>query len=294
MKRIVSPRELAEAIGVSESSVKRWVDGGAIQASRTAGGHRRIAAGEAIRFIRESGSTLLDPEKLGLEDVASLRGSEPPKGEEAEALFVFLREGLTDRAGGLLVSLFLGGRSVAQIVDGPLRQSMARLGELWTHGRSGIFVEHRATSIAIHGLSRLRSLLTVADDAPCALGGAPSGDRHILPSLAVAAVLEEEGLRAINLGPETPLDIVRLAADEMRPDLVWLSASAVPEPAELSRGVEGLVEHLSERSVPLVIGGREADRLEIGRSPFLYHGASMAELGALVRGFRLAHRAASA
>ena len=43
---------LVDALGVSESSVKRWVDGGDLVAQRTAGGHRRIARGEALRFAR--------------------------------------------------------------------------------------------------------------------------------------------------------------------------------------------------------------------------------------------------
>jgi len=46
--RQLSPRELAEALGVSESSLKRWVDAGKIAASRTEGGHRR-KGGERAR-----------------------------------------------------------------------------------------------------------------------------------------------------------------------------------------------------------------------------------------------------
>lgn len=53
MKPLLSPRELAQAIGVSESSIKRWIDDGLIGATKTAGGHRRIAGSEAIRFVRE-------------------------------------------------------------------------------------------------------------------------------------------------------------------------------------------------------------------------------------------------
>ncbi|HEX9106572.1 MAG TPA: MerR family DNA-binding transcriptional regulator, partial [Longimicrobiales bacterium] len=48
----LSPRELAEAVGVSESSLKRWADRGVLAVERTAGGHRRIPLGEAVRFIR--------------------------------------------------------------------------------------------------------------------------------------------------------------------------------------------------------------------------------------------------
>ena len=74
MKPLLSPRELADAIGVSESSIKRWVDGGLIGATKTAGGHRRIPINEAVRFLRDRQSSLVKPEAIGLNDVASLLG----------------------------------------------------------------------------------------------------------------------------------------------------------------------------------------------------------------------------
>jgi MerR family transcriptional regulator, light-induced transcriptional regulator len=52
----LSPKALAAAIGVSESSLKRWADEGRLAAERTAGGHRRIAVAEAVRFVRRRGS----------------------------------------------------------------------------------------------------------------------------------------------------------------------------------------------------------------------------------------------
>src|SRR4051794_17870331 len=65
-KTLLTPKELADAIGASESSLRRWVDGGRLRISRTAGGHRRIPVEEAVRFIRETGATLVRPEMLGL------------------------------------------------------------------------------------------------------------------------------------------------------------------------------------------------------------------------------------
>jgi excisionase family DNA binding protein len=55
MQNTLSPRELAAAVGVSESSLKRWADEGRVKVARTAGGHRRIELAEAVRFIRQSG-----------------------------------------------------------------------------------------------------------------------------------------------------------------------------------------------------------------------------------------------
>ena len=59
MRHVLSPKELAQAIGVSESSLKRWADEGLLRATRTAGGHRRIPLAEAIRFLRDTQATLV-------------------------------------------------------------------------------------------------------------------------------------------------------------------------------------------------------------------------------------------
>ena len=72
--RLLSTRELADALGVSESSLKRWVDSGRISALRTEGGHRRIPLAEAMRFIRDTAAPIARPELLDLPE-ARARGT---------------------------------------------------------------------------------------------------------------------------------------------------------------------------------------------------------------------------
>ena len=289
MKDVLSPKEFAQAIGVSESSIKRWVDSGTIPASKTAGGHRRIARSEAVRFLRETKTPLLHPDILGLQDVSALGGDLPIGEDRGDTLFDFLQGGKAEHARGLIQSLYLNGRSIAQIIDGPVQTAMARLGELWFEGQEtvGVFKEHRATDIAIQALTRLRLLIPSREGSPVAVGGAPSGDPYLLPSLAAAAVLESRGLNAVNLGPETPLESLQLAAESMDASLVWLSVTSIEDRKKLQGQLVELVERIGDKGLPLVIGGQKADQLGLPDVPHLHVGTTMGELEALVKGLRL-------
>lgn len=284
MKPLLSPRELAHAIGVSESSIKRWIDDGLIGASKTAGGHRRIAGSEAIRFVRESRSILIRPDILGLRDLALVEKDIEAGDDDGELLFVYLKQGRAAEVNGLLLSLYLGGRSVAEIIDGPFQTALEKAGELWTKEESGIFWEHRATEIAIRAVAILRTLFSPADGALIALGGAPAGDPYILPSMSSAAVLESTGLRAENLGPDIPVESLARAVTTLRPSLVWLSISAVVDAEGLERQIGRLAQQLSDQGVRLVLGGRAVERVDLLPRPGLHIGASMRELEAFAKG----------
>ncbi len=259
MKTLLSPRELADAIGASESSLKRWTDGGLITAMRTAGGHRRIPLAEAIRFIRETSQPVVRPEILGLGDVEIMpRVVQAAPTDRAAALYAALSAGDMAKGRGLIVSMFLGGESVASICDGPVREAMQKIGELWRHDASGIYVEHRATDIVIHTFNTLRMLLASPDNsAPVAIGGAPARDPYLIPSLACAMCLASAGYREINLGPDTPLEAMARAAEHFGARFVWLAISATATtPPDLPQQVAGLAERLHPRGVPVVVGGR--------------------------------------
>jgi MerR family transcriptional regulator, light-induced transcriptional regulator len=157
VKPIISPRELAAAIGVSESSLKRWADDGVIQVTKTAGGHRRITIGEAIRFVRAVRAPLLRPDLLGLSDLSPLGDDIVSADRPVDRLLRYLREGKAREARALVLSAYLAGQSVAEIADGPIREAMEEIGKLWQHDPSGVYVEHRATDICVQAARRWAS-----------------------------------------------------------------------------------------------------------------------------------------
>lgn len=263
--RLLSPRELAHALGVSESSLKRWVDAGKITASRTDGGHRRIALPEAVRFIRETRTPLAHPEILDLPEIAAgQRGAQAG----ADTLLSHLERGDAMGARGWLVGRYLGGTSIAELADGPIRAALHALGELWHHDPRGVFVEHRATEACLDALGHLRAALAERAGSLVALGGAPEDDPYRVPTLLAAMVASEAGLRAINLGPDTPIPALQHAIAEHAPRLVWISATgklAPPRAAALARWIAGL-----PRELTVVVGGRSGRAIAAAHAAVRY------------------------
>jgi excisionase family DNA binding protein len=286
-KTLLTPKELAEVIGASESSLRRWVDSGSIRMSRTAGGHRRIPIAEAVRFIRESGATVVRPDLLGLEDVARAGGAGGIVAAvpDEQRLFEALAGGERKVAGGLIVSWYLAGRSLAEVFDGPVRGAMHRVGELWRHEARGILVEHRATEICAAAVERLRELMPAVDErAPLAVGGAPPGDPYVLPSRMAGLVLAEAGWRDVNFGANTPVELLAEEAVARAARVVWLSVSAKPAGKDARLGIERLAAGLAKRRIELVVGGSRAGDYDLASVANVKVIDSMAGLAAFARG----------
>jgi excisionase family DNA binding protein len=254
--RLLSPRQLAHALGVSESSLKRWVDAGKIAAARTDGGHRKIALAEAVRFIRETGAPLAHPELLDMPEIAvaqerALAGD--------DRLYSYLAAGDTMAARGWLLSRYLAGASIEELGDGPIKEAMHALGELWNHDDGGIFIEHRGTDICLQALAQLRNTFEPSPNAPIALGGAPEDDPYLLPTFLAATVIASAGMRAVNLGPDTPIAAMQAAVAHHAPKLVWISASS-PVPAQQAREIATWIATLPA-TLTVVVGGRESERI---------------------------------
>lgn len=291
--RLLSPRDLAGALGVSESSLKRWIDAGKITAARTDGGHRKISVAEALRFIRESGAPLAHPELLGMPEVAAAMAPNlGTGGDEANRLPTYLLNGDAVGARGWLLGRYLGGASIDALCDGPIREAMYALGEQWNHDHVGVFVEHRGTDACLQAISHLRamvepdvSLESGPDTRPLAVGCAPANDPYVIASFLAATVLASVGMRAVNLGPDTPAPALAAAVAHHKPRLVWLSVTA----KQSAQRVTELVETIEAMPAGLTVaigGGASAallDALRGKKRPRIRPCSTMADLVAVGR-----------
>ena len=289
--KYLSPKQLGQAIGVSESSLKRWIDDGLIEVTRTTGGHRRIDLAEAVRFVRQRGYTINDPTVLGLSAADDATGRADDS-QRADHFHELLETGKDKEFVSALTRLYLDGHTIAELIDGPVRESMRRIGELWHNNPDGVGIEHRATDICIRALGHMHSLIKVpADGAPLAVGGAPPGDMHLISSLCISLVLAEQGWREANLGANTPWDQLETVAVREKASLVWVSMTNDPQ-TDYRAALIDLAGKLASIPCQLVVGGRQLSepitRINAGN----FHAArSMAELVSFSRGLLAAHRA---
>ena len=276
-----SPRQIAEAVGLSESSIKRWADGGALAYIRTAGGHRRITQDEAVRFVRSQGLRVLKPDLLGLGDASVGPDASAPKdeGDEklTELLCTELRQNRPQAARHLLLRAFESGVPAWRLCDGPIQSCLSELGEAWRDDRDrGIVLEHAAVDVILQTLSQIRARLRgdlglrlsgiEQRRCPLAIGGAPSRDPYLLGSTMAATTLVEIGFEDLNLGPDTPLTSLTEAVASMRPTVAWLSSSGSgdhPRAADLAP----LMQACDQAGAVLFLGGRGFQRRPVMMPP---------------------------
>lgn len=212
-----------------------------------------------MRYIRDTRAAVLKPELLGLEIAPQEIGSE----SAAERMLQVLEEGHASSVIGLMQWLYASGMNVAELCDGPIASAMYKIGDRWPHDKRAIFVEHRATILCCRALNQLRLSIPEPDeDYPEAIGGAMSGDMYLLPTLIASLVTYEAGFNEINLGPNTPLDVLTDAVIDEAPHLVWLSiAEPFRSKSQLAEIIK-LAEVAWQHKTTFVIGGRQTGELE--------------------------------
>jgi excisionase family DNA binding protein len=276
-----SPTDVALALGISTSTVKRWVDEGVLPARKTVGGHRRILRADVLRLVREGNFPCLDLSRLDLP--ASTQDTDPAS--LSRRLLDGLREGDITQVRSVLHGAYAAGLPIELLGDAVIAPAMARLGHDWESGRIDVMHEHRATLLCTGVLHELRPALeaNAPRDRPIAVGGNPEGDHSLLASLLIQMILLDGGWDAINLGPDTPMASFRVALRELRPHLVWLSVGHLFDPQKFVNKYEAFYQEAEQGGVAVAVGGRAIEVSPRTMLPASFHGTNLTDLAAFAR-----------
>jgi MerR family transcriptional regulator, light-induced transcriptional regulator len=274
-------RQVADALGVSVSTIQRWVDAGAIEATRTMGKHRRVLLSSALEFARR--------ERFPVEGLLSLQGVSPVEdlpgpvggpsqsgrppvederavadleGPRVELLVDLLRQGRSREAAALIASVLGSGRGAAELADHLIRPVMERVGHGWMVGSWDVYQEHQASQVVIATLTNMVGRAAAQHpiaDRPLAIGAAPEGDIYCLPGLLAELVLREVGWDVRNLGANLPLKSLAVATTDYRPRLAFLSASHLIDRARFLHDYSYFYEAAAKAGTAIILGGRALD-----------------------------------
>ena len=284
--------QVAQALGVSVSTIKRWVDLGMIQAVRTAGKHRLIPYSEALRLARELGVS--ETNFLLMSNAAGGAELEDQIEQICELLEKMLRESRAEEARTLLRSMHASGWTGARLADQVIRPVMGRLGHSWKMGLLDVYEEREASHILTTSLVELAERVgkVESEDAPLALGASIEGDTYILSTLIGELVLRELGWRVRNFGMNVPLRSLANACLRYRPRLVFLSINYLVDEERFLREYRAFHEVATMIDVAVIVGGHALKPALRSRMVYASFGEQMAHLAEFAK--RLSVRSASA
>jgi MerR family transcriptional regulator, light-induced transcriptional regulator len=278
----ISTMQAANALGVSISTIKRWVDDGVLPAHRTAGGHRKLLRAEVLALARRG--DLPHSDLTGL-SVASI-GEEPL---DLKSISAALLDAVI-RGDGIEVSSLIGrvyhsGVAIETLSDQVIAPAMTKVGHDWETARIEVWHEHRGTQLVAAALYDLKDDLEARAERkrPVAIGGAPQGDPYLLATLLAQLALLDAGWEAVNLGPNTPLASLTSAMRELRPRLVWLSVSHLEKSVDFLRAYREFYHSAEHMGVAVAVGGQALVEPIRSAMPYTTYGDGLQHLAAFAR-----------
>lgn len=280
----LTPKKVALAIGVSESSMKRWCDRGLIDFHTTAGGHRRISQASVIEFLRSSDHKLVRSELLGLPE--GIRGEAMDLGIASKEYLAASLDNRVDDARKILFAAYLSGHKMAAIGDEIITPCFSEIGRQWQCDDLEVYRERRACELTVQLLAELKAILPAApENSPLAVGGAPERDVYSLPTMLIDMVLQENGWRTQSLGTMLPFSTLAAAAWEQKPRLFWITVSTIQDEAQFLASYEQFQRSLSPNTF-LVVGGNAITDSIRKQIQFSAYGDNLRQLETLAKTLR--------
>lgn len=246
---IISTKQVAQVLGVSEATVKRWSDAGTLRCFKTPGGHRKFRLRDVKAFLADQSQG----------EAPELRVAPPTQSlttEQAEARKLAL-DGDVDGLVSLVATHRLRGDSLATTFDHILAPAMADIGEGWAQGQISAAQEHIASNTVADMLARVRPLVerSARTERGRALVACLSGEQHDLAARMVALVLAAEGFRTSMLGANVPAGDLALMVAGHQPAILAVSASAASNPVSLKSDLALVASAAAASKVKLIVGG---------------------------------------
>lgn len=268
---IISTRQVAELLAVSEATVKRWADAGTLRCFRTPGGHRKFRMEDVADFLRDyqydSAGPLgsADPPPTAPANVTSIAPADriapnPPATIDPETVVQCRNGALSGDVDGLVSQIAqnrLRGLTLATIFDSIVTPALYDVGERWARGVLTVSQEHIAATTVIEALARTRPLIErTARNKGKIVFACPGEEQHDIAIRMAALLAHGLGFDTMLVGGRAPVADLALMITGERPRVVVVSASASTDPRIAAQELTPIVEAARNVGARIIAGGQ--------------------------------------
>jgi len=256
MKQSFSTKELAEMWDVSESTVKRWADAGALPCRKTVGGHRKFEMDDIVEFQSRCGlaKSQTHASESPCEFKHLVEAADYPA--LAERFKQAALAGQFNFVALLFKKLQEHGVSLPAISEEIICPALREIGELWRTGKIGVVDEHLAMVAIMEGLATLHiNAEPQTEPQRLAMVGCAEGELHQLAAMLVRDLLESQSWKVIYFSSPTPLFSFAEAVDRFKPQLVCISITMADNIERARRDYQDLRRAAERQHTQIILGG---------------------------------------
>jgi DNA-binding transcriptional MerR regulator len=273
-------QSVAEMTGVSAATLRAWERRYGLPAPRRSSSAYRLYSDrdvERIRRVRELCEAGMAPSEaarsvLATDDESAVAARVEADNDElaVQRILEAVDHFDPDRIeAAVKSSLFLG--PAVTLFERVFSPALVQLGERWAQGTVSVAQEHLAAEILGNTMRFLLRLVQPERARRQVVLACFADEEHTGPLYGVGLRLATWGVKSIVLGARTPPEAVRHMIDELRPDLIGLSATVVPPTERLHALLDGYAAACG--STPWMVGGIAAEAM---REPLEARGGHVA------------------
>ncbi|GGB24400.1 MULTISPECIES: MerR family transcriptional regulator [Flexivirga] len=258
--------EIAELTGVPAVTLRAWENRyGVVQPDRTASSYRQYDEHdlEILHRMRALVDSGVPPRRAAR--LAASPASQSPRslgsvpGAAIQDVTALARAGaaLDNDALRRVLDEAFAVTSIETAVDSWLVPSMHQVGRFWESGKLDVVSEHLVSAAVMRKLSALFD--TTPAHGPRVVVGLPATNRHELPALAFALLLQRLGTEVLYVGSDVPESCWTRLAEVWRPDAAVISVARDHDIAPANVAVRTLV---GAGIGTVYVGGSEAHHVD--------------------------------
>ncbi len=244
-----TPPQLADIFEVNESTIKRWIWNGQLEADKTIGGHYRISRDQLNAFLKRypqisKNSYII--RKYSKEKIKKI--------ENWEEYYKLVLINKHEEAFRLLQSVYISGNDITTIIDDYFVPVLWKIGYEYSKGDISIYEEHRMSFRINEHLSRLEQFINkkIINNKKAILLCA-KGENHMIPLQMLNLVLGKNNWDTHVLGINISYEELEKAVKEIHPNMICITKSYTEDnPAEYLKRIKKLSK---TKNIVIALGG---------------------------------------